>query len=170
MADPPNGQMDTEPRRPLLARCERREPPAHPSQWPSQRPHRHGDHRTEMHFRPACASPAAVACPARELAWPSAGPPLTYFAQLGWWGVPLGCTIPSALGLMYYIYLGPIESPNKGLETAVAVPTGSLGVGGGLPLRRKGDCPFLGPRVTIRSATLHRLPQALHHQGPVRGL
>lgn len=38
--------------------------------------------------------------------WQATPSPLTYFAQLGLWGVPLGCTIPSALGLMYYIYLG----------------------------------------------------------------
>ena len=62
-----------------------------------------------MHFRPACASPAAVTCPARELAQPLAGPPLTYCARLGLWGCLLGCTIPSALGLMYYIYLGLTE-------------------------------------------------------------
>lgn len=40
-----------------------------------------------MHFRPVYASPAAIACPARELAWSSAGLPLTYFAQLGLWGM-----------------------------------------------------------------------------------
>lgn len=33
-------------------------------------------------------------------------PLLTYFALLELWGHLLGCTIPSALGLMYYIYLG----------------------------------------------------------------
>lgn len=36
--------------------------------------------------------------------WQATPSPLTYFAQLGLWGVPLGCTIPSALGLMYYGY------------------------------------------------------------------
>lgn len=81
-----------------------------------------------MHFRPACASPAAIACLARELAWPLAGPPLTYFAQLGLWGVH--DALSSGFNVLY---LFGADIPNKGLEMAVAVPVRSLGAGGSLP-------------------------------------
>ena len=113
-AIPPNGQMDTEARWPLLARCERRGPPAHPSQWPSQGPRRHGDHRTEMHFRPACVSPAATACPARALARPSAGPPLTYCARLGLCGAPPGVHDSLSSGFNVLYLFGADRAPIKG--------------------------------------------------------
>lgn len=38
-----------------------------------------------------------------RLAWPLAGPPLTYFAQLGLWGVPLGVhrSLSSGFNVLY---------------------------------------------------------------------
>lgn len=67
-----------------------------------------------MHFRPACASPAAIACPARELAWPSAGLPLTYFAGLGLWGAPPGVHDSLSPGFNVLYLFGADRAPIKG--------------------------------------------------------
>lgn len=67
-----------------------------------------------MHFRPACASPAAITCLARELARPSAGPLLTYFARLGFGGMPPGVHNSLSSGFNVLYLFGVNRAPIKG--------------------------------------------------------
>lgn len=164
--------MDPEPRRPLLAQCERREPPTHPSKWPGQGPHRHGDHRTKMHFRSACASPAAVACPARELAWPLAGHtfPANLFCPAGVMGGASGVHDSLSSGFNVLYLFGADKAPIKGWNRLWLCLQGPgsrwedpAAAGSG------GSCSFSGAMSLIPSG-FPRISQALHHQRPVQGL
>lgn len=107
-----------------------------------------------MHFRPVCASPAAIACPARELAWPSAGLLLTYFAQLGLWGISPRVHNPFSSGFNVLYLFGADRASIKVWKWLWLCLWGP-GSGWSLPLHSDSAavvegvlCPFSGAMVT----------------------
>lgn len=121
-------------------------------------------------------SPAAIACPARAPARPSAGPPLTYCARLGLWGAPPGVHDSLSSGFNVLYLFGADSAPIKGWKWLWLCLRGpGSGWGPSVALRSRGGrrgvtIPFLGPQSLTRPGIPEHLSQALHHQAAVRGL